>query len=431
MGEAWSSERWRLGGTILAMLVIGGLSGNWILAFMLPSFSYVFWNLYQLYLLEKWLSKGAKRGKSLETGGIWAVIVQHISRRERADKKRKKRYKDVLSRMNTVIMALPDAAVVLSENKQIEWANDSARVLLGIDKSRDHGAFVANLIRDPDFTAYLDNPSLDKELEITSPIDFNGKVIIRLTPFGKKQFLLTSADISQRVKLRQVRRAFIANASHELRTPLTVISGYLEILQTDPELAENLKPPVASARNQAKRMESLITDLLTLSRVEGAVFSESEAAELNIPQTIVSVVRDLEETVAKGTHEFRLNIDNDLFARGIEIEIGSVILNLCRNAVLHTPSGSYIDISWQKNADGCACMIVRDDGPGIPVEHLSRLSERFYRIDNGRSRSAGGTGLGLSITKHVMERHQGTFMIRSEEGAYAEFEVCFPKKYTC
>lgn len=431
MNEAWSSERWRLGGAMLAMMVIGGLSGNWVLAFMLPSFSYVFWNIYQLYLFEKWLSKGAKRGKSLETGGIWAIIVQHVSRRERAEKKRKKRYKDVLSRVNTVISALPDAAVVLSENKQIEWANDSARVILGIDKSRDHGAFVANLIRDPDFTAYLDNPNADKELEITSPIDLNGKVSMRLTPFGKKQFLLTSADISQRVKLRRVRRAFIANASHELRTPLTVISGYLEILQTDPELAENLKQPVNSARDQAGRMESLITDLLTLSRVEGAEFSEAEAVRLNIPQTIVSVVRDLEETVAKGTHEFRLNLDKDLYARGIETEIGSVILNLCRNAVLHTPPGCHIDISWKTNANGCACMIVRDDGPGIPVEHLSRLSERFYRIDNGRSRAAGGTGLGLSITKHVMERHHGTFMIRSEEGAYAEFEVCFPEKYTC
>lgn len=431
MSQAWSTERWRFGGTILAILAIGWLSGNWLLALILPSFSYVFWNLYQLYLFEKWLSTGAKRGKSLETGGIWAVIVQHVSRRERAEKKRKKRYKDVLSRVNTVISALPDAAVVLSENKQIEWANDSAGLLLGIDKSRDHGAYIANLIRDPEFTNFLDNPKLEQELEITSPIDTKGKVSMRLTPFGKKQFLLTSVDISQRVKLRRVRSAFIANASHELRTPLTVISGYLEILQTDPDLAESLKQPVTSARDQAARMESLITDLLTLSRVEGAVFSESEAVKLNIGQMIVSVVRDLEETVAKGTHEFRLNIDFDVFAQGIEIEIGSVILNLCRNAVLHTPPGSHIDIRWEKTVSGRARMIVRDDGPGIPVEHLSRLSERFYRIDNGRSRAAGGTGLGLSITKHVMERHQGSFSIRSEEGSFAEFEVCFPQIYTC
>lgn len=431
MNEAWSSERWRFGGTIIGILVIGWVTGNWLLALILPSFSYVFWNLYQLYLFEKWLSTGAKRGKSLETGGIWAVIVQHVSRRERAEKKRKKRYKDVLSRVNTVISALPDAAVVLSENKQIEWSNDSARMLLGIDKSRDHGAFVANLIRDPDFTDFLDNPRLEEELEITSPMDIKEKVSLRLTPFGKKQFLLTAVDISQRVKLRRVRSAFIANASHELRTPLTVISGYLEILQTDPELAESLKQPVSSARDQAVRMESLITDLLTLSRVEGAVFSESEAVSLNIGQMIVSVVRDLEQTVAKGTHEFRLKIDNEVLVRGIEIEIGSVILNLCRNAVLHTPAGSHIDITWKKKSDGRAYMVVRDDGPGIPVEHLSRLSERFYRIDNGRSRAAGGTGLGLSITKHVMERHQGFFSIRSEEGSFAEFEVCFPEKHTC
>ena len=428
MNSAWEIERWRLGVSVFLILVIGWLTGNWILAVLLPVIGYTTWNLYQLYRLERWLASGVKPRNAPSAGGVWAVLVQHIHRNDRADKKRKKRYKELLSRMNTAIAALPDAAIVLNSQREIEWSNDGALWLLGVDRKRDIGARISNIVRDPEFIEHLKHPDEKRELEISSPVDHQKNISIRLTPFGKKQFLMTSRDISDRVELGRIRKAFIANASHELRTPLTVISGYLEILQSAPELPRTLQEPINNARDQADRMERLIADLLTLSRLEGSVLDENAGIELDVVGMIASVVNDLENTVASGTHTFSLELEPNLKIRAIELEIEGVILNLCRNAILHTPKGTNVSVSWKTDNFNNACFTVRDDGNGIDENHLSRLTERFYRVDAGRSRAVGGTGLGLSITRHVIERYGGDLLIHSEVGKYSEFQVRFPKK---
>ncbi|MCB1756781.1 MAG: phosphate regulon sensor histidine kinase PhoR [Gammaproteobacteria bacterium] len=427
MSKPWEIERWRLGSVFIAFLIIGWLTGHWIVALLLPTSAYIAWNLYQIYRLEKWLNSGVKPGKAPEAGGIWAEIVQLIHRRERSEKKRKKRYKDLLARVNAVIGALPDAAVVLNSHDEIEWANDGAKTLLGIDRKRDMNSSISNLIRDPVFIEYLREPRSGRELEIPSPLDHKRTIVIRLTPFGKKQALMTSRDISQRVELGRVRKAFVANASHELRSPLTVIAGYLEILQNAPELPASLFDPVKNARDQATRMEGIIADLLTLSRLESSTLSETAGKELNVADMVKSVVTDLEHTVADGTHHFHLDLDETLRINAVEMEVDGVILNLCRNAVLHTKPGTDVFISWKKDAFGHACLTVRDTGDGIPDKHLLRLTERFYRVDAGRSRAVGGTGLGLSITRHVLERYRGDLQISSEVGKFAQFQARFPQ----
>ncbi len=417
-----------MGIAILLIFVIGWLTGHWMLAIILPVTGYTTWNLYQIYRLERWLASGVKPRNAPVAGGVWAVIVQHIHRNDRADKKRKKRYKELLSRINTAVAALPDAAIVLNSRKEIEWANEGAAQLLGIDKKRDIGSRIGNIIRDPVFLEHLAKPDEKRELEISSPIELKRIISLRLTPFGKKQYLMTSRDVSERVELGRIRKAFIANASHELRTPLTVIAGYLEILHSAPEMPNSLLEPVKSARDQATRMEGLISDLLTLSKLEGSSLAEDAGEELNVPGMIRSVVNDLENTVASGTHAFHLDLDIDLQIRAIELEIDGVILNLCRNAVLHTQDGTDIHVSWKKDSFENACFTVRDNGAGISEAHISRLTERFYRVDEGRSRAVGGTGLGLSITRHVIERYGGDLLISSEVGQFAEFQVRFPKK---
>jgi two-component system phosphate regulon sensor histidine kinase PhoR len=228
------------------------------------------------------------------------------------------------------------------------------------------------------------------------------------------------------VELQRTRKAFVANASHELRTPLTVISGYLEIMQSDPDLPDALSDPLDSATEQALRMQHIIDDLLVLSRLEGTRLSRQSGEELSISGILGQIVTDLQQTVSGESHHFNLDTDSSVRLRGNEAEIQSVCMNLIGNAVKYTPPGTVIDVRWYRNSAGHACLDVEDNGPGIPPEHLPHLTERFYRVDAGRSREIGGTGLGLSIVKHVIQRHGGFLHIDSEMGKGSTFRACFP-----
>ena len=426
-----SIERWRVLGVVTAILAIGSLTQHWVLAVLIPNIAYIGWNLYQFKRLDRWLQSGVKTSKSPDAGGIWGLVVRHIFRRERTEKKRKKRYKEVLRRLNSVISALPDAAVVLNKNMEIEWSNSKAQELLGIIKDRDTGQAVRNIIRDPEFSHYLDNEKKNKNMECVSPIDPMRDIALHLTPFGKNQYLMIARDISEQMTLQRMRKAFIANASHELRTPLTVVSGYLEIMETAQELPDSLRAPIVGAREQAVRMEGIIDDLLTLSRLEGTRLPEKGGNKIDVATLLTRLVKDISQTIAAESHTFQLDVDGALRLKGVETEIESVCTNLIKNAVKHTPSGTLIDVIWVRNGVGQACLTVSDNGEGIAPEHLAHLTERFYRVDVGRSRASGGTGLGLSIVKHIVERHGGTLYISSEEGQGTEFTACFSKKRSC
>ncbi len=428
VSHSLSIERWRALAVIAAILAIGLLTQHWIWAILIPNFTYIGWNLYQFERLERWLKSGVKTSQSPDAGGIWGLVVQHFFRQRRTEKKRKKRYKNVLKRLNSVISALPDAAVVLNKNMEIEWSNSKAKELLGILKDRDVGQSIHNIIRDPDISRYFNNAKKNKDMECKSPVDPQRDISLRFTPFGKNQQLMTARDTSEQMALQRMRKAFIANASHELRTPLTVISGYLEIIETAQELPASLCTPIIGAREQAMRMEGIIDDLLTLSRLEGTRLPEKSGKKINVAVLLTRIVKDIRQTIATESHTFQLDTDDKLRLRGMESEIESVCINLLKNAVKHTPSGTVIDVIWVRNGAGQACLTVSDNGEGIPAEHLAHLTERFYRVDVGRSRASGGTGLGLSIVKHIVERHGGTLFISSEEGQGAEFTACFSKK---
>lgn len=426
MSNAWSVERWRIALTLLAIPILGFSFSNWVVAVALPLSGYIAWNLYQFYKLEKWLRTGAFKGKAPDANGVWALIVQQIYRQQRKEKQRKKRLSELLKRFNATVAALPDATVILNGNEEIEWANKAAEELLGIQCNRDVGVRIANLIRDPDFDAALKKFHKEFNLELGSPINPDKTLALRMVRYGKDKKLLTARDISQRVELQRTRKAFVANASHELKTPLTVISGYLEIMQSDPELPAGLIDAVDSATEQAQRMQRIIEDLLLLSRLEGTPLSRNSGERLSIAGILGQIINDLQQTVSGRSHHFRFDADETLFLRANEAEIQSVSMNLISNAVKYTPAGSTIDIRWYRNSAGHACLDVEDDGPGIPAEHLPHLTERFYRVDAGRSREIGGTGLGLSIVKHVVHRHGGFLHIDSESGTGSTFRACFP-----
>jgi two-component system phosphate regulon sensor histidine kinase PhoR len=427
MSDAWSVERSRLAVTLLAIPLIGFATSSWALAFALPLSLYIAWTIRQIYKIEKWMRTGAFTGKAPDTNGIWGLIVQHIHRRQRKEKKQKKKLSQIIKRFNASVSALPDATLILNQRWEIEWANKAAEELLGIDRKNDLGLRIGNLIRDPDFSAAVSKFDKTLTIELASPLHESRMIAIRMVRYAKDQVLMTARDISQRVELQRSRKAFVANASHELRTPLTVISGYLEIMESDPGFPEHLREAVGSASEQAYRMQHIIDDLLVLSRLEGTVLSRSSGERLSLPAIIRQIVSDMQKTVSGKSHHFRLDLDENLFLLGSEAEIQSVCMNLISNALKYTPKGTNIDIRWYRNSAGHACFDVEDDGPGIPVEHLPHLTERFYRVDAGRSREIGGTGLGLSIVKHIVQRHGGFLYIDSEPGLGSTFRACFPE----
>lgn len=430
MNKAQASEYWRLFVVIIAIAVIGLLTGLWLLAVLIPTALYSGWNLLQLNALERWLREGADKSKAPSVGGAWGEIVQHIYRRQHAAARSKKRLSKMLKQFNTTVSALPDATVILDANYDIEWVNKSALAVLGIDRKRDIGQRVDNLVRHPRFQQLLNNKSKKKRsLEMPSPVSPSATLAVRLVRYGKKgeHYLLLARDITEQVEIQKTRKAFIANASHELRTPLTVILGYLEIMQSAPDLSEELKVPVNMAAEQATRMEHIIADLLELSRLESTEIAHGEGANVDMPAILKQIRSGFTLAGDHSAPVINLDLDDSLVIYAREEEVHSVAMNLISNAVKYSPRGTAIEVRWYQNSAGQICLDVEDQGYGIAPEHLAHVTERFYRADEGRLRETGGTGLGLAIVKHVMSRHGGHLHIDSTLGEGSTFRACFPR----
>ncbi len=421
MSEYWSVERWRIISVLFALSAIWLTTDNLLIAILLPCSIYFGWHSYQLYCLERWLRNGLKAKEAPDADGIWGIIVQHIYRQKQLQKKHKKKFKSLLHQFNLVVSALPEAAVVLNQHKEIEWSNKAAKKLLGIEHSRDIGQHIGNLIRVPELQHSLDS-NRDVSLELLSPVSTSIHIALRLISFENSRYLLTACDISQQINIQQIREAFIANASHELRTPLTVISGYLEIMEANAEIPDNLHEPIVSAKLQANRMERIIDDLLTLSRLETSNLSKNSGTVIDVSNILTNIIKDIQKTLAMDSHILNLDIDSAIKIKAVENEVNSICLNLIKNAVIHTPANTKIQVKWFLKDTGQACLQVIDNGEGIPTKDIPHLTERFYRVNHSRS----GTGLGLAIVKHIMERHQGYILINSQPLLETKFTVCFP-----
>ena len=306
--------------------------------------------------------------------------------------------------------------------------NEAAAALLGLKADTDIGHPIHNLIRHPDFIHLLESGDYAEPLELASPVDEHRMMQIHMVPYGDRQRLLVARDITKLHRLEVMRRDFIANVSHELSTPLTVISGYLESLESRPrDAGQQFEHALKQMRDQTDRMKNLVNDLLQLSRLE---MNDARGAETDIDVAAMarSLVADA-GIIARGQsrgHDISLAVDDRLLLRGINGDIYSAFANIIRNAVQYTPDGGKIDVRWYEEAGGGACFEVRDTGIGVPAPLIPRLTERFYRVDAGRSRSVGGTGLGLSIVKHVLINHQATLKVESAPGKGSTFSCHFP-----
>lgn len=424
----WSGEKVRYlllaGVGLIIGLVIGRVWLGLTITFML----YSAWLLHQARQVNVWLQKGARRSEAPDTDGVIGHIEQLVFRRKQSDKDRKARLKKIVGWYNRSAAALPDGTVVTDDNYEIVWSNEAALSYLGIRSSRDNGQRIDNLVRVPEFQAFVQNNDQEiLEIEILSPVNRNMTLAIRRVAYAENLYLFSARDVSQRVQLRETRQAFVANASHELKTPLTVVSGYLELLADEHSLPEEVKRKVLLAKNHANRMSDIVTDLLTLSRLENQQLDSRQLTSLDITSILETTVTDLPQ---RTSHNIIINADQDLWLRGSEVEIKSVCSNLCHNSIQHTPAGTTINIRWQQAADEGAMLIVEDDGPGIDAQHLNHITERFYRVDSEHSRESGGTGLGLSIVKHIVHRHQGRMDIESTAGEGTRFNIIFPAEHT-
>ena len=359
--------------------------------------------------------------------GLWGEVYRGIARYQQRGRKSRKRQIRFSRRFREAANAVPDALIILDKQHRIEWANPAAAKLMNVRWPEDDQRPFTDILTQPEILPFIEAGEYMRPLDIAPEHNRAIMLSLRITPFGerKKQRLVVGRDITKIYHLNMIRRDFVANASHELRTPLTVIAGFLETLLDAPGTPTHHRRPLTLMRNQTDRMCSIIEDLLTLSRLEMRESSE-EQESVDVPDEIHLILQEA-QALSQGRHSFESQVDEDLLLLGSPPELRSALSNLVFNAVKHTPDGTQIRIGWHRHDDG-AEFSVADDGPGIPSEHLPRLTERFYRVDRARSRESGGTGLGLAIVKHVLNRHDGRLRIASELGRGSRFICRFPAK---
>lgn len=410
-------------GTVLVLgggVFIGWLYGRPDWGLLAGALIALAWHSRQLLLFEKALR--TKDFENLRYGeSIWSQIFSHFSFLKERSRKHKRQYQKLLKQVRQSTNAMPDGGIVLDANHEVVMCNKAAKELVGFKPRKDRGMRVDHILRDPQFVSYLKSESFEEGVEIPSPVHDGDWLFCQIIPFGADQWLLLIRDITEKIRLSTMRRDFAANASHELRSPLTVISGYLDTLSDDPDMPAHWKKPIGQMQAQAVRMNKLVAELLELSRLEGPASSEAEIVD------VVDLLNAVKKTFAgsKSTPEIKIECESSARLHGSSVEIESVIANLLSNAVRHTPADGSITMTWTSD-DGGATLTVADTGEGIAEDHIPRLTERFFRLDAGRSRDDGGVGLGLAIVKHVLSRHDGDIEITSELGQGSKFSCHFP-----
>jgi two-component system phosphate regulon sensor histidine kinase PhoR len=379
---------------------------------------------WHLRRLNRWLEH-PQPGKVPEGKGSWDEVLSALHRYERAASAREQQLAAALTRFRRAAQAMPDGVVLLDGEGAIQWCNDNAAAMLNLDPRNDVGRPIANLVRDPEFVAALASPL--GEAGLTARVTADASVLaVRLIPYGDAQTLMLVRDVTHAERVETMRRDFVANVSHELRTPLTVLVGFLETvreLKLDPQ---RLRDYLAMMNEQAGRMQRIIDDLLSLSVLESAPPPPMERVGV---APLLERLRADAVALSGARHAIRIEGVPSRDLLGAESELASAFGNLLSNAVRYTPPGGAVTIFWHDGPEGAA-LSVQDTGPGIAPEHIPRLTERFYRVDRGRSRETGGTGLGLAIVKHALARHQATLEIDSTPGRGSRFTARFPPQRT-
>ncbi len=407
------------------LLIVGGLTGLIFGHFGLGlAGGLLIWTLLQhrqYVTFRRWALRPLRRPEfAMDAWRAGADILFRSARRQRV---RTKRAMQMLKHLRAVTEALPDCAIVLDSNGCIERYNSAATRQLQIRRT-DRGLPLSELVRHPHIVTLLRNPAHRDPVEFPSPFDDSIRLEARLVPMGGNRSLMLIRDVTQLNRLLSMRQDFVANVSHELRTPLTVILGYLETLQEDDLDARTTRQIVDKIVPPAQRMHALLQDLLLLTRLESQSGTALDGTTpISMPGLFNRVVSQV-SGIASKRHHIILDTLSSQRLMGVPGELESALGNLLSNAIRYSPDGGEIRLSWADTPEGC-CLAVSDQGIGVAREHLSRLTERFYRVDLARARVQGGTGLGLAIVKHVLKRHGTVLQIESEPGKGSRFFCYF------
>jgi two-component system phosphate regulon sensor histidine kinase PhoR len=370
----------------------------------------------------RWL-RGSHDDAAPRDAGFWGEIGYRVERSLRGLERSAEVERMRLDQFVSAMEASPNGVLLLDDGDQIEWCNARAADHFGLDPKRDRRQRVTNLIRSPAFVSYLQAGNFDEPVSFPG-LHGHGSLQVTIRRYGGNSKLVISQDQTERERTEAMRRDFVANVSHEIRTPLTVLSGFLETMRNLPLTEVEQKRVITLMTQQAERMSNLVADLLTLARLEG---SPRPTAEKWVRvDALFAHVEAEARALSAGRHTITFGSAGAAQIAGNDSELQSAVGNLVGNAVRYTPDAGRIDVAWRLADNGSGEISVVDSGRGIARVHLSRLTERFYRVDGSRSRESGGTGLGLAIVKHVMQRHGGELDIASEPDEGSTFRLVFP-----
>jgi len=418
--SGWIQEFWRIVVLMLGAWAIGALVDQVALLLFLALLAYALRGLFNLQRLAKWLGNPRVEDIPIQFG-LWGDIYSRISRVSARHAQRERRLSTLLNEYSASTSALPDATVALDPDGRIRWFNDAASRLLGLQPAKDIGQPLSNLFRNPELSDFIRDADYSRTLQTSAPGSLETRLEVRLAPYGEGQTLLLAQDISERLRHERIRKDFVANVSHELRTPLTVLSGFIENLQNDEGLHDpRLVRPLELMGQQTERMRQIVEDLLLLARLEGEN-SANRRDQVDVAE-LLNLVAEEGRALRADAPRIECEIRSLRRIRGDQKELHSAISNLVVNAVNHTPPDGLVTLIWGDRGSG-SVLEVADTGEGILPEHIPRLTERFYRVDTGRSRERGGTGLGLAIVKHILKRHDARLEIQSRLGQGSRF-IC-------
>ncbi|ENP7383350.1 phosphate regulon sensor histidine kinase PhoR [Vibrio parahaemolyticus] len=422
----WKKLAWELAFFYTPWVIVGWIFGYMPWLLLAATALQLVWHLHNQVRLSSWLWD-EKRLTPPSGSGNWESLFNGLYRLQQRQRRKRKELTNLIRRFRNGAESLPDAVVVFRAEGNIVWCNRLAQYLLGFHWPEDSGQPISNLIRTPDFIKYLNKKDFSEPLEMRSPLNVERMLELRIVPYTEGEHLMVVRDVSQLKQLEGMRRNFFANVSHELRTPMTVLQGYLEMTE-DPDMI--VGPMWTKAHGvmteQLNRMNSLVNQLLTLSKIEAAPMHELEDV-VNVPAMLEVLEKEAISLSGDDQHKLKFDVDTSLRVLGDDDQLRSAISNLVYNAVKYTPPGANIHVRWHQTAQG-ACLEVEDSGDGIEPQHLHRLTERFYRVDKARSRDTGGSGLGLAIVKHALSHHDSHLEIQSEVGVGSKFSFVLPSR---